>query len=148
MSNSLLDWELNFKSNSEFAELFSFKHCSQKWIISFLNSEYKQFDGEKEYYNSVQHRNVTNMGFKPQKICNLRLKTNYLNISITVLKQMSICMLLNTCNFYCKFRFIFLLILSENVPNANFWEAKFLNFSGGCPRTPLAHSRLRRSTVF
>ena len=40
---------------------------------------------------SVQHRNVTNMGFKPQKICNLRLKTNYLNISITVLKPMSIC---------------------------------------------------------
>ena len=51
MSNSLLDGELNFKSNSEFAELFSFKHCSQKLIISFLNSEYKQFDGEREYYN-------------------------------------------------------------------------------------------------
>ena len=51
MSNSLLDWELNFKSNSEFAELFSFKHCGQKWTISFLNFGYKQFDGEKEYYN-------------------------------------------------------------------------------------------------
>ena len=42
----------------------------------FLNSKYKQFDGEKEYCNFS---------------CNSHLKTNYLIIAITVLKYMSFC---------------------------------------------------------
>ena len=33
-SNFLLNWKLNFKSSSKVAELFSFKHCSLKWIIA------------------------------------------------------------------------------------------------------------------
>ena len=75
-------------------------------IISFINSEYKQFDGEKEYYNqiiSVQHRNVANTGLKPPN--DLQTNGN---------------LLLSTCIFHCKFRFIFSLILSENAPNVHF----------------------------
>ena len=39
-------------------------------------------------------------------------------------------LLLNTCNFHRKFRLIFSLVLSENVPNVDFREAKFQNFPG------------------
>ena len=43
---------------------------------------------------------------------------------------------LNTCNFHRKFQLIFLLILSENVPNVDFREAKFQNFPGEQPLDP------------
>ena len=59
-----------------------------------------------------------------QKICNLRLKTNYLNISVTVRTETNVNLLLYRCNFHCKFRFIFSLILSDNAPNPHFREAK------------------------
>ena len=64
-----------------------------------------------------------------QKICNLLLKTNYLNISINE-HETNVNLLLNTCNFHCTFWFIFSLILSENAPNVHFREAKFQNFQG------------------
>ena len=49
--------------------------------------------------------------------------------------------LLNTCNFHRKFRFIFSLILSMNAPNVHFREAKFQNFPGEhAPGTPLLHA--------
>ena len=40
------------------------------------------------------------------------------------------CLLLNTCNFHRKFRFIFSLNLSKNMQNVHFREAKFQNFPG------------------
>ena len=49
MSNSLLDRELNFKSNSE---LFSLKHCSHQLIISFLRPIYtrqKKWNGSPKF---------------------------------------------------------------------------------------------------
>ena len=69
------------------------------------------------------------LGIIKQKNCNLSLKTNYCT-------EIDINLLLNTCNFHRKFRFIFSLILSENAPNVHFREAKFQKFRGGaCPRT-------------
>ena len=44
--------------------------------------------------------------------------------------ETNVILLLNTCNFRCKFRFIFSLILSENAPNVHFRGAKIQNFSG------------------
>ena len=52
----------------------------------FLNSEYKQFDGKKEYYNfSCNLGMLRTPALNRQKNCNLRLKISYLNISFTVL---------------------------------------------------------------
>ena len=70
------------------------------------------------------------LGIIKQKNCNLPLKTNYFT-------EIDINLLLNTCNFLHKFRFIFSLILSENAPNVHFREAKFQNFLGDhAPRPP------------
>ena len=75
-----------------------------------------------------------------------RLKNNYLDISITVLKisEININLLPNTCNFHRNFRLIFSLHLSENVQNVHFREAKFQNFPGehapGAPTSLLAPS--------
>ena len=44
--------------------------------------------------------------------------------------EININLLPNTCNFYRKFRFIFLLNLSGNAQNVHFREAKFQNFPG------------------
>ena len=67
-----------------------------------------------------------------QKNCNLRLlvKTMQLLDYIHYCAEISVNLLLNTCNFSCKFRFIFELILSENAPNVHFREAKSQNFRG------------------
>ena len=54
-------------------------------------------------------------------------------------------LLLNTCNFRRKFRFLFSLILSKNTQNLHFREAKFQNFPGEHvpgPRCVLAPSVL------
>ena len=45
--------------------------------------------------------------------------------------EVNINLLLNTCNFHLKFRFIFSLNLSKNMQNVHFREAKFQNFPGG-----------------
>ena len=51
--------------------------------------------------------------------------------------EININLLPNTCNFHCKFWFIFSLNLSENMQNVHFREAKFQNFSGNIrPRLP------------
>ena len=78
---------------------------------------------------SVQHRNVTNMGFKPPKDLQFTFE-NQLFEYIHYCTETNVNLLLNICNFHCKFRFIFSLILSENAPNAHFREAKFQNFPG------------------
>ena len=66
----------------------------------------------------------------------LTFETNYLDIYIT-LTEINVSLLLNTCNFHRKFRLIFSLILSENVPNVDFREAKFQNFPGEHAPGPL-----------
>ena len=50
--------------------------------------------------------------------------------------EININLLLNTCNFYRKFRFIFSLNLSENKQNVHFREAKLQNFPGSMPPEP------------
>ena len=42
--------------------------------------------------------------------------------------EINVNLLPNTCNFHHKFRFIFSLILSENMKNVYFREAEFQNF--------------------
>ena len=55
--------------------------------MPFLDSKYKQFDGEKEYCNfSCKIGILQTRALNRQKNCNLRLKTNCLIISIAVLK--------------------------------------------------------------
>ena len=44
--------------------------------------------------------------------------------------EININLLLNTCNFHRKFRFVFSLNLSENTQNVHFREAQFQNFPG------------------
>ena len=67
------------------------------------------------------------MGFKPpealQRIFENQL-FEYINYDIGI----NVNLLLNTCNFHRKFRFIFSLILSENAPNVHFREAIILKF--------------------
>ena len=80
----------------------------------------------------VQHRNVTNMGFKPPKDLQFASENQLFEyMYIHPCTETNVNLLLNTCNFHCKFRFIFPLILSENAPNAHSREAKFQNFPGG-----------------
>ena len=80
---------------------------------------------------SVQHRNVTNMGFKPPKDLQFAFENQLFEyMYIHYCTETNVNLLLNTCNFHCKFRFIFSLILSENAPNAHSREAKFQNFPG------------------
>ena len=77
----------------------------------------------------MQHRNITSTGFKPPKELQLAFKKQSLDY-IHYCTEISVNLLLNTCNFRCKFRFIFELIISENAPNVHFREAKFQNFRG------------------
>ena len=118
---------LNLKSSSGFVELFSFKFSSQP-LLFYFHSEYKQFDGEKKYCNFSCNTRLLRAGtINREKNCNLRLRINYLNISITVLKYKSIyCETHKLCNFHRKFRFILLLVFSEKAPkvHAHFREAK------------------------
>ena len=88
---------------------------------------------------SVQHRNVTNMGFKPPKDLQFAFE-NQLFEYIHYCTETNANLLLNTCNFHCKFRFSFSLYLSEN---AHFRQAKFQNFPGEhAPGPPLEYSIL------
>ena len=79
---------------------------------------------------SVQPRNVMNMGFKPPKDLQFVFE-NQLFEYIHYCTETNVNLLLNTCNFHCKFQFSFSSILSENAPNVHFREAKFQNFPGG-----------------
>ena len=75
---------------------------------------------------SVQHRNVTNMGFKPSKDLQFAFENQlFVYMYIHNCTETNVNLLLNTCHFHCKYRFIFSLILSENAPNAHSREAKF-----------------------
>ena len=74
--------------------------------------------------------------FRPQRqkaaeriACNLPFE-NQLFGYIHYCTEININLLLNTCNFHRKFRFIFLLDLSENTQNVPFREANFQNFPG------------------
>ena len=96
----------------------------------FLNSEYKQFDGERNIVISVQHRNVTNSGFNPPKDLQIEIKPIIIFEYIHYYTETNVNLLLNTCNFHSKFRFIFSLIISENAPNVHFREAKSQNLPG------------------
>ena len=86
---------------SNILTIFIVKNAPSTMNDSFINSEYKQFDGEKEYYNKsfqLQHRNVTTCVWKPIFRIFPLLHWN----------KLSICCL-NTCNFHRKFRFTFAL---------------------------------------
>ena len=66
--------------------------------MSFLNSKCKQFDGEKEYCKfQLQHRNITNTGFKPPK--ELQLAFTSKNHAITWLYSL---LRWNKCQFAAK----------------------------------------------
>ena len=78
------------------------------------------------------------LGIIKQKNCNLPLKTNYCT-------EIDINLLLNTCNFHRKFRFIFSLILSENINAPNVHISK--SPGGACPRTPPPPSVLAPSAL-
>ena len=84
---------------------------------------------------SVQYRNVTNLGFKPPKDLQFAFE-NQLFEYIHYCTETNVNLLLNTCNFHCKFQFIFSLILSENAPNEYFRGAKFQISWGTMPPDP------------
>ena len=69
---------------------------------------------------------------------------NQLSGYIHCFTEINVNLLLNTSNFHRKFRIIFSLILSENVPDMDVREAKFQNF----PRIPLVYSHHWRSILF
>ena len=71
------------------------------------------------------------MDFKSPKELQLTFG-NQLFEYINYRTEIDVNLLLNTCNFHRKFRFTLSLhvILSENVPNVDFREAKFQNFPG------------------
>ena len=79
---------------------------------------------KKNIVISVQNRNVTNSGFKTPKDLQFEIKPIIIFEYIHYYTETNVNLLLNTCNFHCKFWFIFSLILSENVPNVHFREAK------------------------
>ena len=99
-------------------------------LMPFLDSKYKQFDGEKGYCNFS-----CNIGILQTRALN-RPKELQLAFKIQLLDKIHCCteisvnLLLNTCNFCCKSRLIFELILPYNAPNVHFREAKFQNFRG------------------
>ena len=105
----------------------------------FLNSKYKQFDGEKEYCNFSCNIGMlqTRALLKPPKELQLALKNQLLDYSHHYCTETNVILLLNTCNFRCKFWFIFSLILSENAPNVHFREAKIQHFPGMHDSGPL-----------
>ena len=86
---------------------------------------------------SVQHRNVTNSGFKLPKDLHFEIKPIIIFEYIHYYTETNVNLLLNTCNIHRKFRFIFSLILSKNAPNVHFREVKSQNFPGEhTPRPP------------
>ena len=74
--------------------------------------------------------NISSAATESKRIaCNLPFE-NQLFGHIHNCTEININLLLNTCNFHRKFRFIFSLNLSENRQNVQFREAKFQNFPG------------------
>ena len=95
--------------------------------------------------------NISSAATESKRIaCNVPFE-NQLFGYIHYCNEININLLLNTCNFHRKFRFIFSLNLSENTQNVHFGEAKFKNSPGGgghAPGPPQVYSRLWRSIVF
>ena len=74
--------------------------------------------------------NISSAAAESKRIaCNLPFE-NQLFGYIHNCTEININLLLNTCNFHRKFRFIFSLNLSENRQNMHFRETKFQNFPG------------------
>ena len=71
--------------------------------------------------------NVSSATESKRIACNLPFE-NQLFGYIHYCTEININLLLNTCNFHRKFRFIFSLNLSDNTQSVHFREAKFQNF--------------------
>ena len=74
---------------------------------------------------------------RKQKNWNLPFE-NQLFVYIHYCAEININLLLNTCNFHRKVRYILSLILSENTQNVHVREAKFQNLSGKHAPDPLS----------
>ena len=125
--------------------------------LTFLN-DYSAFDKLRQRHSiytlgiatlEFEIINISSAAKESKRIaCNLPFE-NQLFGYIHYCTEININLLLNTCNFHCKFRFIFSLNLPENMQNVHFREAKFQNFPGEhAPDPPSILALLALNPIF